>query len=708
MSISIRYRILGLLAFVVLPLCVLLCQQVSKISVLIDDQSMLSKELAGINIFQSYQKYTANVITQVIQQKNQIPVFNSNKIEKELNTLELNADQLQLDKKIISSKNINLTIVLNSFMNTYFKIGTKSGMLYDPDAVRYLLIEMSLQKMPALNILVHELLNSQNISQREVRLDRIKFMIDKIMIQINTINDYDPDLKKTLLDKFKVFSDQYDKIKKSLFVNKDKIDITAGRQQDLVLKKSLSDSWDNMIDIIHDKLEQNYINDTENLKKDAIFIILLCVSILLISYLTIARNLSSPLNRLMQQFKTVQEDNSVRIKLKNYAEFSDIGATFNTLLDEVNVNLAHAHQLMMDKLEEENTIQANKAESFRIELAQIFEAAINGDFSKRLVLDGKPIHQQNLGQDINELMESIKISMAELNDLMSSMAEGDFTRRIESNFKGVFEDLKNNSNSTMQQLNAMLIRIKNISHTLEETSEHMANASTSLSMHSENQACSLEETAAGMEEFSATVTFNTENSMQVANLAQTSQQTVTDGSRIAQSAIDAMEVITVSSQEIIKIIDLIDAITFQTNLLALNASIEAARAGDAGKGFAVVAEEVRSLAKSSASSSHRIKELIGQSNENIKAGVELVNQTGVALSQTLEFVNKVAELAKSIATSSQEQCDGLESITIAMNQLDTGTQSNASLAQEAQALSESLRFEAQNLMTEVSYFKIQS
>ena len=146
------------------------------------------------------------------------------------------------------------------------------------------------------------------------------------------------------------------------------------------------------------------------------------------------------------------------------------------------------------------------------------------------------------------------------------------------------------------------------------------------------------------------------------------------GAQVVGKAVEAMQGIEKSSEQITRIIGVIDDIAFQTNLLALNAGVEAARAGEAGRGFAVVASEVRLLAQRASDSAREIKELISKSAEQVETGSSLVNQAGEALADILERAQRAASFVEEIASAAAEQANGLKEINTGVNQLDHATQ----------------------------------
>lgn len=227
-----------------------------------------------------------------------------------------------------------------------------------------------------------------------------------------------------------------------------------------------------------------------------------------------------------------------------------------------------------------------------------------------------------------------------------------------------------------------------------------------LSQRTQEQASALEETASSMEEMTQTVKQNADNARQASQLAVGAREQADRGGGVVGRAVGAMGEISESSKRIADIIDVIDEIAFQTNLLALNAAVEAARAGEQGRGFAVVATEVRNLAQRSATAAKEIKELIHDSVAKVKAGTELVDQSGKSLTEIVASVKRVADIVAEISAASEEQAAGIDQVNTAVTQMDTTTQQNAALVEEAAAASKAMEQQAALLVEKVSFFSI--
>jgi methyl-accepting chemotaxis protein len=172
------------------------------------------------------------------------------------------------------------------------------------------------------------------------------------------------------------------------------------------------------------------------------------------------------------------------------------------------------------------------------------------------------------------------------------------------------------------------------------------------------------------------------------------------------NAVSTMETITTSADKMSHIIDAIEGIAFQTNILALNAAVEAARAGEHGRGFAVVAGEVRGLAQRSANAAKDIKVLIASTEDAVRSGQSLVNAAGDAIQKIVPAIQQVSTLVEEIAEASSEQSRGLGEINLAITEMDSTTQQNASLVEQAAAAAASLDDQAARLNRTVSLFKL--
>ena len=286
------------------------------------------------------------------------------------------------------------------------------------------------------------------------------------------------------------------------------------------------------------------------------------------------------------------------------------------------------------------------------------------------------------------------------------VAAGDLTANIDTHSHDETGQLMTALKSMNDSLVSIVKQVRTSTDAIATGSSEIAAGNMDLSSRTEQQAGSLEETASSMEELTSTVRQNADNARQANQLAVTASDVATRGGSIVTQVVDTMGSINTSSKKIVDIIGVIDGIAFQTNILALNAAVEAARAGEQGRGFAVVASEVRSLAQRSAAAAKEIKELIGNSVEQVEIGTKLVDQAGATMMEVVESVKRVTDVVSEITAASQEQTSGIDQINIAITQMDQVTQQNAALVEEAASAAESLQNQANVLVDAVSVFKL--
>ncbi len=337
-------------------------------------------------------------------------------------------------------------------------------------------------------------------------------------------------------------------------------------------------------------------------------------------------------------------------------------------------------------------------------VSRTVEKAQQGYLGDRIDLSKVEGVAQQLSRSINDLLDSIQGAMNDVIRVTTGMAEGDLTQTIDNNFEGELGQLKDAINSSISRLDGIVSVAVEAAKVVNGAAQEVSQGSHDLSERVQQQAAALEQTSATMDEMNSTIQHNTQNANQAVDVAKGVQTKATQGSKVMQQTIEAMNAIQQSSHKIADIVSLIDGIAFQTNLLALNAAVEAARAGDHGRGFAVVAGEVRALAQKSAEAAKDIKLLITESVNRIDQGTKLAAESGEVLNGITGSINEVTSMIGQIAKASNEQAAGIHQVHEAINSIDQVTQQNAALVEETTAASESMSEQANILSQDMAFF----
>lgn len=314
----------------------------------------------------------------------------------------------------------------------------------------------------------------------------------------------------------------------------------------------------------------------------------------------------------------------------------------------------------------------------------------------------------DMAHSLRGTMKNLDAYVQEISVTLREIAKGDLTKDSNeiTDFLGDFASIKESFVYILKHFNTTLTKI-------QDASAHVETGSTDISKAASDLATGTTEQASAVEELTATVET-------VANLAEKSAQTTQEAYDNVMAAvnkaegerqkmdnlIEAMKNIDDISKKIEVMATSIENIASQTSLLALNASIEAARAGDAGRGFAVVAEHIGQLATDSSKSAVNTRELIAKTMEEIGKGSQITESVAEAFKNTIDEMQKFADIAKTTNESAKNQAEALSQIEGGIEQISSVTQNTAAASEESSAVSDELAQRAEELDHLVQNFKL--
>lgn len=375
----------------------------------------------------------------------------------------------------------------------------------------------------------------------------------------------------------------------------------------------------------------------------------------------------------------------------------------NELLESLAVSDAARKEAQLSQKQAEEAKQdaqqaQERAEATVLQLEAAEVTRQSAEIEKHKIQKNHDERDKEKSQEQALVVEALRIALRRL-------GTGDLTARISRSLPKEYDELRDGFNAAVRSLEEMVSEVATRSMQMDAEIHEISMSTNDLALQTEQQAMTLGSTSLALGALTRIVKENADSVDEVNGSSQSAQLSAKQSGEIVSDASVAMQLVMGEAQEIAKIVEVIDAISFQTNLLALNAGVEAARAGDAGRGFAVVASEVRALAQRSAESATDIRTIISRSEEQVARGSNKISDSVSALEKVVAAVQGITERMELIAGSTQQQSVEISSVNASVGDLGAATQRNAAQFEQTNAACLSLAQNASTLRELTERFK---